>query len=94
MTSSKSIVILKFKLEVNIVISEIEKESVELSNYFLLFCRISEYLETSFATRIKHLPYTKCIFLLEAYKPNSKNKVIEYFSKYPLLGKISLDYEL
>jgi hypothetical protein len=92
-TSYKSEVILIFKLEVNVVIFESEKESAELSNYFLLFCQISEYLETRFSTRIKHLPYTKCRFVLEAYYPNKPNKVIEYFSKFPLLGKISLDYE-
>ena len=41
----------------------------------------------------KYLPYTKCRFLIFAYGFKSKNKVIEYFNKYPLLGKVSLDYE-
>jgi hypothetical protein len=69
-------------------------ESGRLFNYFALFSQISEYLETSFNTRFKNLSYKKFTFTVEAYRPNSKTKVVEYFSKYPLLGIISLDYEL
>ena len=91
-TSKNSRVILKYKLLVNIVTSNTDIES-ELSNYFLLFCKISEYLKTSIITKIVHLPYVKCTFIIYAYTPESRNKVIEYFSKFPLLGKVSLDYE-
>ena len=62
--------------------------------YFSLYSKISEYLETSFNVRIRHLPYTKCKFSIFAYGANSKKKIIEYFCQYPLIGKVSLDYEL
>ena len=86
-------IILNFKLE-NTVFSKTGNESEELFYYFSLYSKISEYLETDFNTKIRHLPYTKCRFIVFAYGFKSKNKVIEYFSKYPLLGKVSLDYEL
>lgn len=63
--------------------------------YFLLYSKISEYLETSFEVRLIRLYNRKYRFLILAYGgANSKNKVIEYFSKYPLIGKVSLDFEL
>src|SRR5690606_27889558 len=63
-------------------------------SYFSLFCKISEYLQTTLNTKIKHSVHTRCVFLVYAYAPQSKNQTIEYFSKFPLLGKVSLDYEL
>jgi hypothetical protein len=92
--SGNSKIIFKFKLELNVVKGYTEMESGRLFNYFALFSQISEYLETSFNTRFKNLSYKKFTFTVEAYRPNSKTKVVEYFSKYPLLGIISLDYEL
>lgn len=62
--------------------------------YFLLYSKISEYLETSFKVRFIRLSNTKYRFLNLAYGANSQKKVIEYFSKYPLIGKVSLDFEL
>ncbi len=64
-----------------------------MSGYSLLFCNISEYLKTSFSTKIKNTCYIKCTFIIYAYTSESKNKLVEYFSKFPLLGKTSLDYE-
>lgn len=84
---------LKFELADNIVIKT-GKESEILFYYFSLYSKISEYLETKFEVRIMHLPYVKSRFTIIAYGSNSKNKVIEYFSKFPLLGKVSLHYEL
>ena len=86
-------IILKFELADNIIIKT-GNESRELFYYFSLYSKISEYLETSFNVRIRHLPYTKCKFSILAYGANSKNKIIEYFGQYPLIGKVSLDYEL
>jgi hypothetical protein len=90
--SGKSIIILRHTLLVNIVVPSIEFES-NILGYSLLFCRISEYLNTSFITKIKNISYKKCIFIVETYTPESKNMLIEYFNKFPLLGKISLEYE-
>ena len=89
----KSRIIVRHTLLVNIVISSPENES----GYFSLFCNISEYLKTSFSTKIynissEHLT-KKCTFILCAHTPESKNKLIEYFSKFPLVGNISLGYE-
>lgn len=92
--SNNSRVISKFKIKVNVIKSKSDNESVVLDKYFKVFCRISEYLKTSFITTIKDSHYKKCTFIVYAYLPESKNKVIEYFSKYPLLGKISLDYDV
>jgi hypothetical protein len=86
-------IILKFELSDNIVLKT-SKESEELFYYFLLYSKISEYLETSFNVRFIRLSNTKYRFLILAYRANSKNKVIEYFSKYPLIGKVSLDFEI
>lgn len=90
--NKNSRVILSFKLKINIVLDNSDK--VSLLNWLSLFCQISEYLNTSFITEIKYLPHKKCTFIVYAYTPKSKEKVIEYFSKYPLLGKIYLDYIL
>lgn len=90
-------VILKFELMVNVIIPTTKKES-EILGYFLLFSKISEYLETSFTTKLKNSRalnhHKKYIFILLAYQPKSKDKVIEYLSKFPLLGKNFRDYEL
>lgn len=85
-------VILNFKLKINIVLDNSNK--VSLLNWLSLFCQISEYLNTSFSTEIKYLPHKKCTFIVYAYTPKSKEKIIEYFNQYPLLGKIYLDYIL
>jgi len=90
--NNNSSVILNFKLKINIVLDNSNK--VSLLNWLSLFCQISEYLNTSFSTEIKYLPHKKCTFIVYAYTPKSKEKIIEYFSKYPLLGKIYLDYIL
>lgn len=93
-------VILNFKLKINIVLANFDTES--LLKWLLLFCQISEYLNTSFITEIKDLAplaseahdKKKYTFIIYAYTLKSKKKVIEYFSKYPLLGNVCLDYEL
>jgi len=92
-------VILKFELMFNAVIPTTKKEtelyiSGYLSGYFSLFSKISELLKTSFMTEPEHSNYIKYTFRLFAYQPKSKYKVIEYFNNFPLLGRISRDYEL
>ena len=89
---NKSRVTLTFKLKINIVLDNSNKES--LSNWLLLFSQISGYLDTSFNTQIKNLSHKKCTFIVYAYTPISKKKIIEYLNKYPLLGKLSTDYKL
>ena len=79
----------------NVVIFKPDNELNILSGYYLIFAKISEYLDTDFSTKIKNnMGHKKCTFLVFAYMPKSKNKIIEYFGKFPLLGKVSLDYEL
>jgi LAGLIDADG DNA endonuclease family/LAGLIDADG endonuclease len=89
-------IILKFELNVNVIIPTTGKgTNLDTSVYFLLFSKISEYFKTSFITkpdrRVDHIKYT---FILFAYQPKSKDKVLEYFNQFPLLGIISKDYEL
>lgn len=91
-TMSKSRIILRHALLVNIVVPSIDFES-NIVGYTPLFCKISEYLKTSFITRIKNVPYKKCTIIVEAFIPKSKDILVEYFNKFPLLGKISLEYE-
>ncbi len=96
---------LRHTLLVNIVVPTIDFEST-MSDYFLLFCKISEYLKTSFITKIKNIncntssasPYAfanqkKLTIIVEAYAPESKKILVEYFYKFPLLGEICLEYE-
>ena len=89
-------IISKFELKVNVVIPTTEKGTdLDLSAYFSLFSKISEYFKTSFITkptrRVDDIKYT---FILFAYLPKSKDKVQEYFNQSHLVGKISRDYEL
>jgi hypothetical protein len=84
---------LNFKLMVNFVFPYIEKEEWYNSVYFSLFSRISEYLKTSFITKTVHSNTIKYTFIVFAYIPQSQEMLIKYFSKFPLLGKNSMDYE-
>jgi len=86
-------VLLNFKLMVNFVIPNTEKEEWYGSVYFSLFSKISEYLNTSFISKTKHSNIIKYTFILFAYVPESQEMLIKYFSKFPLLGEIYLDYK-
>ena len=85
--------VLKYKLLVNFVTPNTEREEWFSSVYFLLFSKISEYLNTSFITNTKHSNNIKYTFILYAYLPQSQERLTKYFSAFPLLGKISQDYE-
>jgi hypothetical protein len=78
---------------VNFVIPNAEKEEWYGSVYFSLFSKISEYLNTSFISKTKHSNNIKYTFILFAYVPESQEMLIKYFSKFPLLGEIYLDYK-
>lgn len=74
---------------VNVVILENENSS----GYFLLFSQISEYFKTSFISRIKYLNKNKkIIFTIIGHNSESKEIAINFFRKFPLLGKISKDF--
>ena len=85
--------ILNYKLLVNFVIPNTEIEEWYSSVYFLLFSKISEYLNTSFISKTKHSNNIKYTFIVFAYLPQSQERLVKYFSEFPLLGKISKDYE-
>lgn len=85
--------ILKYKFLVNFVIPKTEKEEWYGTVYFSLFSKISEYLNTSFISKIIHSNNIKYTFIIFVYHPQSHEKLIKYFNEFPLLGKISLDYE-
>lgn len=93
--SNKSKLILRYRLLVNVVVPS---EELNIPEYSLLFCKISVFLKTDFITKIKDIPaamgpaHKKCTFIIEAYSPESKNILIEYFNRFPLLGKISLEF--
>lgn len=87
-SDSKLRVLLNFKLKININLVNSNESS--LLQWFSLFCAISKYLGTSFITEVQHYP--KCTFIVYAYPLKSKNKVLEYYSKYLLSGKVYLDY--
>jgi hypothetical protein len=85
--------VLKYKLLVNFVIPNNEREEWYSSVYFLLFSKISEYLNTSFISKTKHSNNIKYTFIIFVYLPQSQERLIKYFSEFPLLGKIYQDYE-
>ena len=85
--------ILNYKLLVNFVIPNTEREEWYSSVYFLLFSKISEYLNTSFISKTKHSNNIKYTFIVFAYLPQSQERLVKYFSEFPLLGKIYQDYE-
>jgi len=89
-SDNKLRVILNFKLKINIYLAN-SNESC-LLHWFSLFCAISKYFCTNFITEVQYYP--KCTFIIYAYPLKSKNKVIEYYSKYHLSGKVYLDYLL
>lgn len=79
-----------YKFKINVVIPNIEKKEWCGLVYFSLFSKISEYLNTSFITKsINNQKYT---FIVLASLPQSLSRLIEYYNKYSLLGKASLDY--
>jgi len=78
---------------VNFVFPNTEKEERYNLVYFSLFSKISEYLKTSFISKTIHSNNIKYTFIVFAYVPQSQEMLIKYFNKFPLLGKISLDYE-
>jgi hypothetical protein len=82
---------------VNIVISAQSSDvESEMSDYLLLFCKISEFLKTDFITKVKRTSsssYVKNTFIVYAYNTENKNILLEYFYKFPMLGVIYLDYE-
>jgi len=90
--SNKSKIILRHRLLVNVIVPSEEFE-LYIAEYSLLFCKISEHLKTVFITKIKNTSYKKCTFIIEAYSPESMIIFIEYFNNFPLLGKISLEFE-
>lgn len=85
--------VLKYKLLVNFVTPNNEREEWYSSVYFLLFSKISEYLNTSFISKTKHSNNIKYTFIIFVYLPQSQERLIKYFSEFPLLGKIYQDYE-
>lgn len=85
---NKHKIILNFKLKINIDLSNSSESS--LLQWFSLFCVISKYYETSFITQVQRYP--NCTFIIWAYPLKSKKKVIEYYSKYLLSGKVYSDY--
>jgi hypothetical protein len=92
--SNDSRFISNYTLLVNIVISAQSSDvESEMSDYLLLFCKISEFLKTDFITKVKRTSYVKNTFIVYAYNTENKNILLEYFNKFPMLGVISLDYE-
>ncbi len=79
-----------YKFKINVVIPDIEKKEWYGLVYFSLFNKISEYLNTSFITKsVNNKKYT---FIVLASLPQSFSRLIQYYNKYSLLGKASLDY--
>jgi hypothetical protein len=77
---------------VNYVSPNTEKTEKYNLIYFSLFSKISEYLKTSFISKTIHSNNIKYNFIVFVYNPQSKDMLIKYFSKFPLLGQISKDY--
>jgi hypothetical protein len=82
-----------FKLTINTVLPNDVKGELAGSAYFLLFSKICEYFKTSLVSKTIRLNNIKFIFVIIAYSPASQDIVEEYFKKFPLLGKISIDYK-
>ncbi len=95
--NNESRFISNYTLLVNIVISAQSSDvESEMSDYLLLFCKISEFLKTDFITKVKRTSsssYVKNTFIVYAYNTENKNILLEYFYKFPMLGVIYLDYE-
>jgi hypothetical protein len=85
--------VLKYKFSINFVIPNTDLKEWYESTYFLLFSKISEYLNTSFITKIVRTTVIKYTFIIFVYYPQSYGRLIEYFNKYPLKGNNALDYE-
>jgi hypothetical protein len=79
------------KLIINIVF--LNNEEAELSSilYFSIFSKVCKYFKTSLISRTKCSP-KGVLFKIIAYNSASKEMVMEYFEKFPLLGEKALDY--
>ena len=82
--------IFNLKLKLKIVLSKVGL--TDLSNYLSIIYHICEYLDISFITKFKRLPYEKYIFIVDVCTLYSKNKIKEYFCKFFLFSKVSLSY--
>jgi len=69
------------------------KEKNDIVRVISLFSKISEYLNTSLISKTIHSNNIKFTFTILVNLPQSQENLIKYFNKFPLLGKISLDYE-
>jgi hypothetical protein len=60
---------------------------------FSIFNVLAEYLKTCLISKtIRSNNYIKFIFTIVMHTPYSQDIVMEYFDKFPLLGKKALDY--
>jgi len=60
--------------------------------YFSIFSKICEYFKTSLISRIEHSDHIRFLFLIIVHNPHCLDIVMEYFEKFPLLGKKAPDF--
>jgi hypothetical protein len=82
----------QFKLKINQVCPNSENGELIGRAYFSIFSKICEYLETTLMSRVDRSNIIRFLFIIIVHNPNSLDKVIEYFDKFPLLGKKALDF--
>lgn len=84
--------LLQFKLEIKQVYPNNVNWKLIGSAYFTIFSELCEYLKTSLVSRTIHLNNIGFLFIIIAHSPYSQDIIMEYFDKFPLLGKKALDY--
>src|SRR5690606_3510771 len=82
----------QFKLKINKNCQNADAESVG-SAYFIIFSKICEFFETSLISKtIREEKKIQFMFIIIVHNLPKLDLVINYFEKYPLLGKKYSDY--
>lgn len=82
----------QFKLNINIACQNLDAELVG-SAYWAIFNKICEYFETALISKtIGSKTKIKFMFIIIVYNLPKLDLVIDYFDKYPLLGRKYSDY--
>jgi hypothetical protein len=84
--------LLQFKLEIKQAHPNNVNGKLIGSAYFSIFSELCEYLKTSLVSRTIRLNDIRFLFIIIVHSSYSQDIIMEYFDKFPLLGKKALDY--
>ncbi len=82
----------EFKLTIKFVFINNETNKQIGNAYFSIISKISEYLNTNFITRVKHLNNLEFLFLIIARSPQSLEKVSNYYKNFSLLSNKAFQF--